>query len=317
MRFFEGIDAVPADFGPSAVSVGKFDGLHRGHRDVFRQLCARADADGLIPTVVTFDRNPLQVIRPELAPPDLASPAQNAELLDAAGIGAVLMLEFTDELAHVSPEQFVQRVLVDALHARLVLAGSDFRFGDKGAGDLTALRGFGERFGFEVAMIDDLLLPDVDNPSGKRRASSTWVRELVSAGRVREASAVLGREPSIRSVVVHGEQRGRELGYPTANLDPAIEGLLPLDGVYAAWAVVEGQRYGAAVSIGNNPTFEGIPQHQVEAHLLDQKLDLYGTTIELRFVERIRPMNRFEGVDALVAQLRDDEQRIRAVLNGR
>lgn len=313
VEVYRTLEAIPADFGPSAVTVGKFDGLHLGHRDVLRQLCARADEDGLVPTVVTFDRNPLATLAPEKAPPTIASPGQNVELFESAGIGAVLMLEFTEELAHLSPEDFVRSILVDTLHATVVLAGRDFRFGDRGAGDLTALRGFGATYGFEVAEIDDF---DLDLGEGARRVSSTWIRELLSAGRVGDAARLLGREPSIRSRVVHGEQRGRELGYPTANLDPDLEGMLPADGVYAAWATVDGQRYGAAVSIGNNPTFEGIPQHQVEAHLLDQKLDLYDTTIELAFVDYVRPMNRFEGVDALVTQLRADEQRIRGVLFG-
>lgn len=307
VEVYRTLDAVPAGFGPSAVTVGKFDGLHLGHRDVLRQLCDRADADGLVPTLVTFDRNPLALLAPEKAPVPLASPSQNVELFEAAGVAAVLMLEFDTALAHLSPEDFVRSILVDTLHASVVLAGSDFRFGDRGAGNLEALRAFGESYGFEVVAIDDFHVDD-------RRVSSTWVRELLAEGRVRDAARLLGREPSIRSRVVHGEQRGRELGYPTANLDPDLEGMLPLDGVYAAWATVDGTRYGAAVSIGNNPTFEGIPQHQVEAHLLDQKLDLYDKTIELAFVEYIRPMNKFEGVDALVAQLQADEQTIRAVL---
>ena len=315
MELYRTREAVPAEFGPSAVTVGKFDGLHRGHGDVLRQLCDVAAADGLTPTVVTFDRNPLETLNPERAPVALASAAQKIELFEEAGIGAVLMLPFTEELAHLSPELFVQRILLDTLHAKVVLAGRDFRFGERGAGDLDALRGFGEQFGFEVAVIEDFDVAESDADGAPRRVSSTWIRELMSEGRVREAAELLGRLPSIRSRVVHGEQRGRELGYPTANLDPDLEGMLPLDGVYAAWATVDGQRYGAAVSIGNNPTFEGIPQHQVEAHLLDQKLDLYDRTIELEFVDYVRPMNKFEGVEALVAQLQADEQRIRAILD--
>lgn len=307
MDVYRSTDAIPAGFGPSAVTIGKFDGLHLGHRDVLRQLCERAHADGLMPTVVTFDRNPLSTLAPGTAPPELVSPAQKVELFESAGIGAVVLLEFTEQLAHQPPEEFVRRILVETLHAKVVLAGADFRFGERGAGDLSALRGFGQRYGFEVAQIDDF---DLEG----RRVSSTWFRELLTEGRVREAARLLGRQPSIRSTVVPGEQRGRELGYPTANLDPAVEGMLPRDGVYAAWATVDGVRYGSAVSIGNNPTFEGVPQHQVEAHLLDQKLDLYGKTIDLAFVEYIRPMNRFDGVDALVAQLQADEQRIRGIL---
>ncbi|HTL41298.1 MAG TPA: bifunctional riboflavin kinase/FAD synthetase [Pseudolysinimonas sp.] len=307
MELYPSRDAVPRDFGPSAVTVGKFDGLHLGHRDVLRQLCDAAQARGLVPAVVTFDRNPLAVLRPDRAPEPLVSPAQKVELFEAAGVGAVLMLPFTEELARLSPEAFVTRILVDTLHAELVLAGRDFRFGDRGSGDLEALKGFGSALGFEVQMIEDY-------GRGGRRVSSTWIRELLSEGKISAAAQLLGRLPAVRSRVVHGEQRGRELGYPTANLDPDIEGMLPLDGVYAAWATVDGERFGAAVSIGNNPTFEGVPQHQVEAHLLDQRLDLYGRTINLEFVEYIRPMKRFDGVDALVAQLQADERRIREVL---
>jgi riboflavin kinase/FMN adenylyltransferase len=312
MEFYDGIDAVPADFGPSAVTVGKFDGIHLGHRGVFAQLCDRADAAGLVPTVVTFDRNPLSLFRPEKAPAPLVSPAQKAEMLTDAGIAVTVMLAFTPEFAALSPEGFVRDVLVGTLRARLVLAGADFRFGENGTGDLAALRGFGEQYGFAVELIDDVVHDDAGAP---RRISSTWIRELLGEGRVREAGELLGRAPVIRSVVVHGEQRGRELGYPTANLDPAIEGMLPADGVYAAWATVDGERYGAAVSIGNNPTFDGIPQHQVEAHLLDQKLDLYGKTLELAFVDRVRGMRKFPSADALASQMAADEHEIRGMLS--
>lgn len=309
MEFYDGLDAIPAGFGPSAVTVGKFDGIHLGHRGVFAQLCDRADAAGLVPTVVTFDRNPLSIIRPDRVPPALISPAQKAELLADAGIAVTVMLPFTPEFAALSPEQFVRQVLVGALHAKLVLAGADFRFGENGTGDVEALRRFGATYGFAVEPIDDVCPGETT-----RRTSSTWIRELIEAGRVREASELLGRPHSIRSRVVPGEHRGRELGYPTANLDPDIEGMLPADGVYAAWATVDGARYGAAVSIGNNPTFHGIPQHQVEAHLLDQKVDLYGKTIELAFVDHVRAMQKFDSVDALVGQLQADEAQIRGIL---
>ena len=311
MEFYDGLEAVPADFGPSAVTIGKFDGMHVGHRGVFAQLCDRADAASLVPTVVTFDRNPLSLIRPDKAPQALVSRAQKTELLEDAGIAVTVMLAFTPEFAALSPAEFVRRVLVDALHAKIVMAGTDFRFGENGTGDLEALRRFGAQYGFEVVPIDDVHL---DDGGEERRASSTWARELIGEGRVREAGDLLGRPPTIRSQVVSGEKRGRELGYPTANLDPAIEGLLPVDGVYAAWATVDGIRYGAAVSVGNNPTFDGIPEHQVEAHLLDQKIELYGKTIEIGFVEHVRPMQKFDSVEALVAQMQADEKRIREIL---
>ena len=309
MQLFTGPGEVPGDFGPSAVTIGKFDGVHAGHRAVIAALRAVAAARGLVPTVVTFDRNPLSVLAPEKCPDALISNAQKAELLEAAGVEATLMLEFDRKLSEQPPEQFVTEILVDALHARVVFVGAGFRFGVRGSGTVELLRTLGESHGFAVEMI-----PEV-TAAGARRASSTWIRELLDAGDVAQATEVLGRLPSIRSTVVHGEQRGRELGYPTANLSPDLEGFIPADGVYAAWATVGGVRYGAAVSIGNNPTFTGVPEKQVEAHLLDQKLDLYGQPIGVEFVRYIRPMNKFGSADELVVQMHLDEDRIREILH--
>lgn len=311
MQFFDGLGEVPPGFGPAAVTVGKFDGLHLGHRDVLRQLREVADQRGLLDAVVTFDRNPLSLLSPENCPEPLVSNEQKRELLEDAGVDATLMLHFDAELAAEAPEYFVESVLVAALHSQVVLCGADFRFGTRGSGDIELLRRLGVRHGFDVVILEDVRS---DDAGASRRASSTWVRELLGQGRVREAAELLGRLPSIRSTVVHGEQRGRELGYPTANLDPAIEGYLPLDGVYATWVIVDGARYGAATSIGNNPTFDGVPQHQVETHLFDQRLDLYGKPIDLQFVEYLRPMNKFDSVESLVAQLQRDDDRIRVIL---
>ncbi|MEP6842240.1 MAG: bifunctional riboflavin kinase/FAD synthetase [Pseudolysinimonas sp.] len=311
MHSFNGLSEVPPGFGPSAVTIGKFDGLHLGHTRVLRQLRELADERGLAATVVTFDRNPLRLLAPEKCPDSLVGNEQKLELLAGAGVDATLTLHFDKQLADEPPEYFVDEVLIGALHAQLILCGADFRFGARGAGDVSLLRELGVRHGFDVVIMHDV---QVDALSGARRASSTWVRELLTEGRVREASQLLGRLPSIRSTVVHGEQRGRELGYPTANLDPKIDGFLPADGVYATWALVDGVRYGAATSIGNNPTFDGIPQHQVETHLFDQHIDLYDKPLELQFVDYLRAMNKFDSVDALVAQLHDDDERIRGIL---
>ncbi|RQP13152.1 MAG: bifunctional riboflavin kinase/FAD synthetase [Microbacteriaceae bacterium] len=314
MRFFDGLAAVPAGFGPSAVTIGKFDGVHSGHRAILARLRAlAAERGGLASAVVTFDRHPLSLLAPAFCPSPLVSNAQKIDLLAESGIDATLMLAFNQALADLEPEQFVRTVLVDGLGARLVLAGSDFRFGRKGAGDVAALTRMGAEHGFEVALIDDVR---EGSERGARRASSTWVREALEAGAVDEAARVLGRPPVVRSVVVEGERRGRELGFPTANLDPArLEGFLPADGVYAAWADVDGVRYPAAVSIGNNPTFEGVPQHQAEAHLLDVDLDLYGRTIELAFVARLRGMERFDSLDALIDAIRADADAARRALS--
>jgi riboflavin kinase/FMN adenylyltransferase len=309
--FFDGLGEVPNGFGPSAVTIGKFDGLHIGHQSVLRQLRELADQRGLTATVVTFDRNPLQLLAPDRCPDALVSNGQKRELLAGADVDATLMLHFDAELAALSPESFIENVLVDALHAQVLLCGADFRFGARGAGDVHLLQRSGVAHGFDVVILDDV---HVAGDSGERRASATWVRELLSEGRVREAARLLGRLPSIRSTVVHGEQVGRELGYPTANLDPDLEGYLPMDGVYATWAVIEGTSYASATSIGNNPTFDGIPQHRVETHLFDQTLDLYDRPIELQFVDYLRPMAKFDSVDALVDALHDDDARIRAIL---
>jgi len=308
VQFFETVASVPADFGPSAVTIGKFDGVHVGHRAVIDLLEQVAADEGLVSTVVTFDRHPLAVLRPGDVPRALVSNRQKRELLEQAGVAATLMLTFDDELRALAPEEFVDRILVGALHARVVFVGDDFRFGVRGSGTVDTLRELGATRGLRVVSIDDV------RPGGARRASSTWIRELLDGGRVREAAELLGREPAVRGVVVQGEQRGRELGFPTANLEPHSEGFVPADGVYAARVLVGDTLYPAAVSVGNNPTFEGVPEKQVEAHLLDVTLDLYGQEITVHFVDWVRGNVAFEGLDALIAHIRADVVRCREIL---
>jgi riboflavin kinase/FMN adenylyltransferase len=307
MLLIENLDDVPEGFGPSAVTIGKFDGVHLGHRGVIAQLTSLAADRGLEPVVVTFDRHPLALLRPEVCPDALVSNAQRAALLAETAVAATVVLEFTRELSALEPAEFAERILRDALDTRLVLAGADFRFGHRGAGTIDTLRDLGQKLGFEIELLEDVR---VDG----ERVSSTKIREHLAAGQVRDATALLGRFPRVRSTVVHGDAIGREIGFPTANLDPAMEGFLPADGVYAAWAWVDGKRYGSAVSIGNNPTFDGIPARRTEAHLLDASVDAYGKPIDLDFVEYIRPMVKFDGLDSLVAALSTDVERIRAVL---
>jgi riboflavin kinase / FMN adenylyltransferase len=311
VQVFEGLPAVPSGFGPSAVTIGKFDGVHPGHRAVIAELKSTAAARELVATVVTFDRNPLSLLAPDTCPESLVSNAKKIELLESAGVDATLVLEFDRALSTQLPEEFVRSVLVDGLRARVVFVGADFRFGVRGSGNVELLDALGKVHGFEVRHIPEVATGATES----RRASSTWIRELLADGDVATAAAQLGRLHSVRSTVVHGEQRGRELGYPTANLSPELEGFIPRDGVYAAWATVAAGKFGAAVSIGNNPTFEGVPQKRVEAHLIDAALDLYGQTIELEFVEYIRPMIKFESAAALTSQMHLDEQAVRARLS--
>jgi riboflavin kinase/FMN adenylyltransferase len=308
VRTFEGIASVPAGFGPSAVTIGKFDGVHQGHRAVIARLREVADEGGLRSVVVTFDRNPLALLAPDRCPEALMSVRQKLGLLATTGLDAALVLPFDRALASLPPEEFVQRVLVDALHARSVLVGSDFRFGSRGAGDVALLVRLGRELGFTVEAIGDV------RPEGERRASSTWVRELLADGDVRHAAQLLGHAPTVSGIVVHGAARGRELGFPTANLSPDSEGLIPADGVYAGWLTDSGTRYPAAISVGDNPTFEGVPRKQVEAYVLDRELDLYDRMVEIEFVDRIRGMVAFDSIDALIARMQVDVEVAREML---
>lgn len=308
MQFYTSLDQIPPDFGPSAVTIGKFDGVHSGHRAVIDELLATAGPLGLVPTVVTFDRHPLALFDPAKCPPALISNEQKIERLAATGVQATLMLTFDRAFSQQPPEDFVQHVLIDALHAKVVSVGSDFRYGVRGSGTVETLTAAGREDGFEIRLVDDVRAKE------GRRASSTWIREALAAGNVREAGEILGALPTLRSVVVRGEQRGRTLGFPTANLRPGPEGLIPADGVYAGWLSVDGERYPAAISVGNNPTFDGVPERQVEAYVLDRDIDLYDKTVELSFVERIRGMTKFSGVPELIAGIEHDVSQVRDIL---
>lgn len=308
MRVFEGLDAVPADWPASAVSIGKFDGVHAGHRAVLAELNTLARHDDLAAVVVTFDRHPLALLNPAGCPAELVSVAQKLDLLAETGVDATVVLSFDRALASLPPEEFVRGILVRTLHARQVMVGRDFRFGARGAGDVGLLTELGRQHGFDVRLIDDV------TPLGERRVSSTWIRELLSAGDVRAATGLLGHTPTVRGLVVHGAARGRELGFPTANLSPDSEGLIPADGVYAGWLTDNGVRFPAAISIGNNPTFDGVAHKQVEAYVLDREIDLYDHVVEVSFVEHIRGMVAFTGIGPLITQMQDDVQRTRSIL---
>ena len=320
MHRWSDLSDVPADFGPTVVTLGNFDGVHRGHASVLRRMAADARAQGSSAVAVTFTPHPLQVHRPEDAPPLLTGDADRLDLLAETGLDAVLLLPYSLQFARQSPEEFVRRYLVDGLRARTVVVGRDVRFGWQNAGDLTTMVALGERFGFAVEVIDDI----TPEAGASRRWSSTWVREALAAGDVEQAARVLGRPHRLRGLVVHGDARGRELGFPTANLAQDAAGMVPADGVYAGWLhrtrtadgapVVAGEPLPAAVSIGTNPTFDGV-QRRVEAYVLDRTdLDLYDEEVALDLVARLRPTLRFESVDQLLVQMHDDVARVRDVL---
>jgi riboflavin kinase/FMN adenylyltransferase len=303
---------VPVGFGPSVVTIGNFDGVHRGHREVLKQVVDRARAAGLRSVAVTFDPHPLAVLYPDRAPQPLSTVEHKLELLAATGLDAVLVMPFTHELAQWSPRRFVQEALVDALGAQEVVVGSDTRFGYRNAGDVDTLRELGAELGFTVQVVADL-----GRLGGERRWSSTWIRELIAAGDVGAATDVLGRPHRVTGKVVHGDHRGREMGYPTANLEPDAVGAVPADGVYAGWLVRTGtgECLPAAISVGTNPTFEGRRDRRVEAYVLDRfDLDLYGEVVAVEFVERLRPTLKFDGMEPLMKQMADDVIRCREVL---
>ncbi|HWS52153.1 MAG TPA: bifunctional riboflavin kinase/FAD synthetase [Microbacterium sp.] len=306
---------VPADFGRSAVAIGKFDGVHAGHRAVIGRLKAEAAATGARAVAVTFDRNPLAVLRPDRCPENVVSVERKLELLTELELDATLLLTFDEAMASRSAEDFVTEVLVSALRVSTVLVGADFRFGRGGAGDPDLLRALGPQHGFTVDVVDDVYLPGAD-----RRVSSTWIRELLIDGDVATAATALGREVDVRGEVVRGLQRGRELGYPTANLSTVVDAFVPADGVYAGWLADHdtGLRHPAAISVGTNPTFDDVPERQVEAHVIGETgLDLYGHDVSVVFVQRLRGMVAFDGVERLKAQMAADVVEAQARLSAR
>lgn len=330
MQRWTDLAQVPADFGPSVVTVGNFDGVHRGHVGVLTRMVADARAVGARAVAVTFTPHPQQVHRPDTAPPLLTGDADRLELLEQTGLDAVLLLTYTLEFARQTAEEFVRRYLVEGLRARTVVVGRDVRFGRDNSGDLATMVELGERFGFGVEVIEDVAPDPADADDAgvladplRRRWSSTWVRELLVAGDVRQAARVLGRPHRVRGAVVHGDKRGRDLGFPTANLAQDAAGMVPADGVYAGWlrrpAVPAGSPDAvlpAAISVGTNPTFAGL-QRRVEAYVLDRTdLDLYGEEVVLEFVERLRPTLRFDSVDDLITRMHEDVAGVRAVLAG-
>lgn len=304
---------IPADFGRTAVAIGKFDGVHAGHRAVIRRLEETASASGDRAVAVTFDRNPLAVLRPDRCPENVVTVDRKIELLGELGLDATLLLTFDEELAARSAEDFVTEILVSALRVSTVLVGEDFRFGRGGAGTPDLLRSMGPAHGFTVEVVDDVFLPGSD-----RRVSSTWIRELLMDGDVTTAARVLDRPVDVRGEVVHGLKRGRELGFPTANLSASVDSFVPADGVYAGWLVDHdtGIRHPSAISVGTNPTFDDVLERQVEAHVIGEtELDLYGHDVTVQFIERLRGMVAFEGIEKLMQQMRADVRDAERVLS--
>ncbi|MFC0861368.1 bifunctional riboflavin kinase/FAD synthetase [Sphaerimonospora cavernae] len=312
MQSWHGLDGVPENWGRSVVTIGVFDGVHLGHQRMVAQTVGMARDLGLPSVVVTFDPHPDEVVRPGTHPLRLTTLHRQAELLASLGVDAVCVLPFTLEFSRMSPDEFVQTALVDRLHAAGVVVGENFRFGHKASGDLDTLRTLGEKYDF-VAVGVPLVSDGVT-------ISSTFIRERLTVGDVVGAAAALGRPHRVEGVVVRGHQRGRALGFPTANIESPPFAAIPAEGVYAGWmqcvqapSPYEGQRWPAAISIGTNPTFDGV-ERTVEAYALDRDdLDLYGVHVAVDFAERLRDTLRFDSIEALIEQMHQDVARAREV----
>jgi riboflavin kinase / FMN adenylyltransferase len=307
MERWRGLDEIPADWGlpdGSVVTIGFFDGVHRGHRRVVRRAVelARAGAAGREAVVLTFDPHPVEVVRPGMHPALLTTPRHRMDLMESLGVDAVLVLPFTRELSTWSPEDFVRRILVERLRVAAVVVGENFRFGHRAAGTIETLRELGGRHGFAVEALD---LATEQEDAGKR-FSSTDVRRMVLEGDVAAAAARLDRPHRVEGTVVRGAQRGREMGFPTANLDSPPHTAIPADGVYAGWLVVDGEPLPAAISIGTNPTFEGTAR-TVEAYAIGRTdLELYGRQVAVDFLCRIRGMEKFDSMETLIKRMDQD-----------
>jgi riboflavin kinase / FMN adenylyltransferase len=313
---WHGLDDVPDGWGPCVATVGVFDGVHRGHQRIVRHALDAAREPGLPVVVLTFDPHPDEVVRPGTHPPFLCTTRRRAELLAGLGVDAVCMLPFTLEFSRLDPDEFVRAVLADRLHTARVVVGENFRFGHKAAGDVALLRQLGEKYDFTAVGVPLLVSNGVT-------ISSSYIRQRLAAGDVTAAAEALGRPHRVEGVVVRGQQRGRALGFPTANLQTPPHTAIPADGIYAGWLSTlapdgsQDQCWPAAISIGSNPTFDD-GDRTVEAYALDRDdLDLYGTHVAVDFAVRLRATVKFVSVDDLVVQMRVDADEARALTAGR
>jgi len=283
------------------LALGNFDGLHRGHLKIIERVRRGAAEHGGTPMAMTFDPHPSRVVRPDKAPPLLMTKAQRLEALEHAGITAVAVVRFTTELSQWDPEMFVRTVLVEWLRVSDVWVGANFLFGHDRSGNFSTLRTLGQRYGFRADKIDPVRYKEFV-------VSSTRIRRLVAEGRMDEAGALLGHQFYIDGVVVEGKRRGRELGFPTANLKTENE-LLPPHGVYATTLTIDGIVHPSITNIGLRPTFGDTTKTMIEAYVLGFNGDLYGRSVRLGFVQRLRDERKFEDVDALRAQIEADRRR--------
>ncbi|MBS9534812.1 bifunctional riboflavin kinase/FAD synthetase [Mycobacterium sp. M1] len=321
MQRWRGQDDIPTDWGRCVLTIGVFDGVHRGHAELIAQAVKAGREHGVPAVLMTFDPHPMAVVYPGSHPAKLTTLTRRAELVEAAGIDVFLVIPFTHDFMKLTPDRYIHELLVERLHVVEVVVGENFTFGRKAAGTVETLRRAGEQFGFGVQSVS---LVAEQHDSRAVTFSSTYIRSCVDAGDMVAAAEALGRPHRVEGVVVRGDARGRDLGFPTANVEPAMYAAVPADGVYAAWFTVlgpapikgdvtPGQRYPAAVSVGTNPTFSGRTR-TVEVFVLDRTADFYGRHVAVDFVERIRSQEKFDSVADLIAVMNTDVERTRGLL---
>lgn len=324
MQRWRGQDEIPTDWGRCVLTIGVFDGVHRGHAELIAHAVKAGRARGVPTVLMTFDPHPMEVVFPGSHPAQLTTLARRAELVEEAGVDVFLVMPFTADFMKLTPDRYIHELLVERLHVLEVVVGENFTFGRKAAGNVDELRRAGQRFGFAVQAVSLVAEHFGAGESETVTFSSTYIRSCVDAGDVVAAAEALGRPHRVEGVVVRGDGRGRSLGVPTANVAPPMYSAIPADGVYAAWftvlghgpmtgTIVAGQRYAAAVSVGTNPTFSGRTR-TVEAFVIDSSGDLYGQHVAVDFVARLRGQEKFESVTDLVAAMNNDIASARALL---
>ncbi|MFI9384820.1 bifunctional riboflavin kinase/FAD synthetase [Kutzneria sp. NPDC052558] len=306
MQRWRGLDHLPSGWGRCVLTIGVFDGVHRGHRELINRAVELAAKRDLPSVLMTFDPHPSEVVRPGSHPAQLTTLERRADLVEELGVDVFCVLPFTPELSRMPADVFVHELLVEQLHAAAVVVGENFTFGKGAEGDVDLLRTLGSRFGFttegESLVTEDHLI-----------YSSTYIRACIDAGDVVAAEHALGRPHRLEGIVVRGDGRGRDLGFPTANLSVTKFAAVPADGVYACRFVQGGKVRQAAVSVGTNPTFSG-RERRVEAFVMDVNEDFYGQRVALDFVARLRGQLKFDSSDDLVVQMRQDVEQARRLL---
>jgi len=299
----------------SAVTIGTYDGVHLGHRKLISELCKIAHSQDLCSVVLTFDPHPASVVRPESAPLLLTTLEQKLEQLEKAGVELVQIIEFDEKRAEESAEEFIKEVLVETLNSKVVAVGEDFHFGKNREGNVQLLEQIGKEENFEVQSLELLGINETSSTS-EGQISSTAIREALLNGDLGKANNMLGRPYEVRGDVTEGDSRGRELGFPTANIKVSSELLLPLDGVYAGfYESSNGHKYPSAISLGTRPHFYDDGDLLLEVHLIDENLDLYGDFSKVAFVKFLRDQKRFENIDSLIKQLESDVSDARIALS--